>query len=223
MTPEAPQQATAAGADAAVTLSALRRFMRRPEVRERCELCSAEVQSHPRHEHLLEQHTGQVTCSCSACAMIFPVNAGKRYLRIPRVPYRLDGFVMSEDQWDSLAIPVRMAYVQLHPETRAPRAFYPSPAGPTESLLSLDGWAELVRDNASLSRLQPGVEALLINRIGEVRDHYIAPIDRCFELVGLIRLNWRGLSGGQEVWQRVAEFFTALQRQAQPVEASVRV
>lgn len=216
----AREAATAAATDATGTLSTLRRFVRRSEVLDRCELCSAEVHPHPRHEHLLEPRTGQVICSCSACAMLFPVDAGKRYLRIPRRVYRLDAFVMSEDQWDSLAIPVRIAYVQLHPATREARAFYPSPAGPTESLLSLDGWTELVRDNSTLSRLQPGVEALLINRIGEARDHYIAPIDRCYELVGLIRLNWRGLSGGQDVWQRVGEFFTQLQRQAEPVEAS---
>ena len=54
------------------------------------------------------------------------------------------------------------------------------------------------------------MEALLINRVGGARDHYIAPIDRCFELVGLIRISWRGLSGGQEVWERIDTFFTDL-------------
>ena len=56
----------------------------------------------------------------------------------------------------------------------------------------------------------PDVEALLVNRVSGARDHYIAPIDKCFELVGLIRISWRGLSGGQEVWDRIADFFTEM-------------
>ncbi len=65
-----------------------------------------------------------------------------------------------------------------------------------------------------LRELEPEVEALLINRVGGARDHYIAPIDRCFELVGLIRISWRGLSGGQEVWERIDTFFTDLRAAA---------
>ena len=65
-------------------------------------------------------------------------------------------------------------------------------------------------DNPLLATLEPDVEALLINRVSGARDHYIAPIDRCFELVGLIRISWRGLSGGQEVWERIDNFFAEL-------------
>jgi hypothetical protein len=36
------------------------------------------------------------------------------------------------------------------------------------------------------------------------------PIDECYKLVGLIRLHWRGLSGGMEVWEKVGQFFAAL-------------
>jgi hypothetical protein len=42
----------------------------------------------------------------------------------------------------------------------------------------------------------------------------MAPIDRCFELVGLIRISWRGLSGGQEVWERIDTFFADLRAAA---------
>lgn len=202
------------------TLATLRRYVRRTEADERCDLCSEVIRAHPRHEHLLERDHPQVACSCTPCALLFPVDAERRYLRIPKEVYRLDGFAMTEEQWDQLAIPVRMAYIQLHTTSGEPRAYYPSPAGATESLLSLDSWGDLVRANPSLHRLQPGVEALLINRIGEAREHYIAPIDRCFELVGLIRLNWRGLSGGQDVWQRVGDYFATMSRQSQVMEAS---
>lgn len=202
------------------TLATLRKYVRRSESEERCDLCSEVIRAHPRHEHLLERDRQQVACSCTPCALLFPVEAERRYLRIPRDAYRLDGFVMSEDQWEDLAIPVRMAFIQLHTTSGVPRAYYPSPAGATESLLSLDGWDELVRANPSLRRMHPGVEALLINRIGEAREHYIAPIDRCFELVALIRIHWRGLSGGQEVWQRVADYFATMSKQSLVTEAS---
>jgi len=35
--------------------------------------------------------------------------------------------------------------------------------------------------------------------------------------VGLIRLQWRGLSGGTEVWQAIGNFFTALRQRAEVV------
>ena len=41
-------------------------------------------------------------------------------------------------------------------------------------------------------------------------EYYIAPIDECYKLVGLIRTNWKGLSGGTEVWDEVGRFFAEL-------------
>ena len=77
---------------------------------------------------------------------------------------------------------------------------YPSPAGPTESLLSLDAWSQLAETNQVLAELEPDVEALLVNRTNGAREYYRVSIDRCYALVGLIRTRWRGLSGGTEVW-----------------------
>jgi hypothetical protein len=54
-------------------------------------------------------------------------------------------------------------------------------------------------------------EALLVNRMGSAREHYLVPVDRCFQLVGLIRLHWRGLSGGEDAWREIRQFFAALQ------------
>ena len=89
---------------------------------------------------------------------------------------------------------------------------YPSPAGATESLLSLEAWNEIERSNPAIEKMEPDVEALLANRIGHARgfthaEYYLLPIDQCFKLVGLIRSHWRGFSGGTEVWQRIADFF----------------
>jgi len=79
---------------------------------------------------------------------------------------------------------------------------------------------ELLDANAALSTLVPDVEALLVNRVGERRDYFIAPIDRCYELVGLLRVYWRGLSGGTEVWERVGGFFNELRSSARAKPAS---
>ena len=62
------------------------------------------------------------------------------------------------------------------------------PAGPTESLLPLETWDEIVAENPVLATLEPDVEALLVNRLGVGRasglqraspDYYILPIDEC--------------------------------------------
>jgi hypothetical protein len=46
-------------------------------------------------------------------------------------------------------------------------ALYPSPAGATESLLSLDSWGDIVSGNPVLD--DADVEALFVNRIGYFR------------------------------------------------------
>ena len=87
------------------------------------------------------------------------------------------------------------------------KALYPSPAGATESLLPLSAWNTMAEGNPKLKTMQADVEALLVNRVGTKREYYVVPIDVCFELVGLIRSHWRGLSGGDIVWQQVDSFF----------------
>jgi hypothetical protein len=58
--------------------------------------------------------------------------------------------------------------------------------------------------------MEPDVETFLVNRVGTKAECYIAPIDECYRLVGLIRMHWRGLSGGAEVWNEIHNFFTDL-------------
>jgi hypothetical protein len=62
--------------------------------------------------------------------------------------------------------------------------------------------------------LEPDVEALLVNRIGDARECYRVGVDECYRLAGLIRTNWHGLSGGSEVWAAIARFFEALRRRS---------
>ena len=55
---------------------------------------------------------------------------------------------------------------------------------------------------------------LAVNRVGGNAEYLLVPIDTCFHLVGLIRLPWKGLSGGTEVWQHIQQFFAALRARA---------
>jgi hypothetical protein len=79
-----------------------------------------------------------------------------------------------------------------------------------ESSLDLEYWNAIEERNPLLRKFEPDVEALLVNRIGDVARYYRAPIDQCFRLVGIIRTHWHGLSGGPEVWQKIDEAFHQL-------------
>lgn len=172
---------------------------------EYCELCS--VRLVPEHRHMLEMATRKIVCSCDACTMTFvPVVEG-RFKVIPRDARPLPDFEMSDADWESLALPIDLAFFFYHTPGGKMAALYPSPAGATESLLPLSSWENIVQQNPALRELQPDVEALLVNRARDHRDYFFAPIDKCFELVGLIRLNWRGFTGGEEVWREIDRFF----------------
>ncbi|HVD58110.1 MAG TPA: DUF5947 family protein, partial [Thermoleophilaceae bacterium] len=63
----------------------------------------------------------------------------------------------------------------------------------------------------------PDVEALLVNRARGARQHFIVPIEDPYRLVALIRSRWRGLTGGQEVWEGIESFFADLAEGARTV------
>ena len=176
-----------------------------PEI---CDFCSVALSPH--HRHLLEVSNRKIVCSCDACALRFENIANSRFKLIPRESRTLSNFHISDSEWDDLALPIGLVFIFQNGSTGRPMAIYPSPAGATESLLSLESWQNITAKNPCLEELKPDVEALLINRVGNARDYFIVPIDACFELVGLIRKNWRGLSGGEKVWAEIKTFFTRL-------------
>jgi len=129
----------------------------------------------------------------------------------------LENFLLTDADWDTLNIPIGLAFFQ---KTQARIiAFYPGPAGPTESLLELNAWSKLVANNPVLAEQQSDVEALLVNRINGAREYYQVPIDRCYALVGLIRTHWRGVSGGDEAWNTIADFMSDLREGRHETEA----
>jgi Family of unknown function (DUF5947) len=197
-------------------ITALRQFVRKPPAppAEHCELCGLTLPSE--HSHLLEPATRKLVCSCEPCAILFSGRQGGRFRRVPRDVESLPGFVISDEQWEDLHLPINLTFfVESTPAGRV-LAFYPSPAGAVESLLPLEAWQALVNQNPSLATFEPDVEALLVNRMKTERAYYRTPIDECFKLVGLIRSHWRGLSGGTQVWDEVGRFFSALQERSRP-------
>jgi hypothetical protein len=127
---------------------------------------------------------------------------------------------MTDAEWEALALPINLAFFFHSTPAKKVVAMYPSPAGATESLLPFENWQNLVDANPCLEQMQPDVEALLVKRLHNTREYYLAPIDLCFELVGLIRLHWRGFSGGDRIWRELEHFFAKLKSPAEPpVEA----
>jgi hypothetical protein len=142
--------------------------------------------------------------------VLFSGQAGTKYKRVPREARILSDFHLTDGQWDGLMVPIDMAFFFYSTPLGKLVALYPSPAGPTESLLSLESWEEVAAVNPILNKMEPDVEALLVNRVRGAREYYLAPIDECYKLVGLIRANWRGLSGGAEAWKAINDFFSDL-------------
>ena len=196
-------------------LNALRRFVRpRNAFVERCEMCSAELAVE--HTHLVEPSTRQLACACEPCAILFSGQAETKFKRVPRSISALPDFRLTDGQWDSLMIPIQLAFFFKSTPDQRVIALYPSPAGPTESLLSLDAWDEIVQDNPVLKEMLADTEALLVSRVGNEHEYYLVPIDECYKLVGLIRTHWRGLSGGTEVWREILKFFASLKERNAP-------
>lgn len=199
------------------SFAALRQFVRKRAAVERCEMCGRELA--PQHQHLVEPAARKLICSCDACAVLFEGQGATKYRRVPRDVQFLVDFELSDAQWDGLMLPIEMAFFFKSTPHGKVIALYPSPAGPIESLLSLETWEDIERANPPLSSMVPDVTALLVNRVGHARgaapaEYYLVPIDECYKLVGLIRTHWRGLSGGAEIWREIADFFGGLRKRA---------
>ncbi len=199
----------------------LRQFARRERALERCELCSAGLS--PIHSHLIEVARRKLLCSCEPCAILFS-GQGVKFKRVPRRVRSLPGFNLSDAEWNGLMVPINMAFFLKSSLENRVVALYPSPAGATESLLALESWNDIVERNPILNEMESDVEGLLVNRLGYSRgysaaEYYLLPIDECYKLVGLIRMHWKGLSGGTDVWRELGEFFTSLKARAVEVGA----
>ena len=187
---------------------------------EHCDLCGQPVPE--RHRHLLDVETREVSCTCRPCSILFDHRAagGGHFRLIPEGARRLDGFALDDASWEELRVPVDIAFFFRSSREGRVMAYYPSPMGPTESLLRLEAWSALEEANPVLRGMETDVEALLVNRARGARRHLLVPIDECYRLVGLVRTRWRGFTGGREVWEAIEGFFDDLERRARPTEGS---
>jgi hypothetical protein len=181
---------------------------------ERCDLCHTTIPDD--HRHLLHLEERRIVCACEACWALRSGDAefrptGMRTLWLQR-------FDCPAETWAAFQIPIGLAFFMRSTVTGGVVAFYPSPAGATESELSLDAWEALVERNQVLENLDPDAEALVVNRTAEPHQHVIAPIDDCYALVGLIKSRWEGISGGAALREAVPAFFEAMRARAAVVQ-----
>jgi hypothetical protein len=184
---------------------------------ERCEFCARPLS--PQHSHVVHVEKRSLLCACRPCYLLFTAQgaAGGKYRAVPETYLDLGSRVLNPSQWDRLQLPVDLAFFFFNSTLGRTVAFYPSPAGATESLLELETWEEISRANPRVAALIPDVEALLIWKRPEGCASYVVPIDACYELVGLVRRHWRGFHGGEEAWQAIEAFFAALSARSETV------
>lgn len=177
------------------------------EPAEVCDICGAAVGGG--HDHLVDTGSRALLCACRACALLFdrPGAAAGRYRLVPSRYVGAAPFSLTGVEWETLQVPVGLAFLFINSELHRWVAFYPSPAGATESVLPLGAWEDVLERNPSAASVAPDVEAVLVRRRGDRFECYIVPIDACYRLVGLVRSRWRGFDGGSEVHALIDGFF----------------
>ena len=198
----------------AEVISMLRRLQMRelpeaPEALEaNCDLCGTSMPED--HRHLLQLEERSIVCVCESC---WALRSGDPEF-VPtgsRVVW-LEPLDLPDDLWARFQIPIGLAFFLR--TGGGVVAFYPSPAGATESELDLGVWGELCARNPLLVDLEPEAEALIIDRTADRPRAAMAPTDEAYRLVGLVKANWQGISGGSEVEHAIDSFFEELKARA---------
>ena len=188
-----------------------------PAAEERCDLCAEPLA--PEHRHLLDLESRRLMCACRACSILFDRSGagGGHYRLVPDRVRLVPDLELDDSTWQGFGIPVELAFFFHSSAAGRVVAFYPSPLGATESLLDLETWDDVVAANPVLVELEPDVEALVVDRIDGKRQFWVLPVDRCYELVGLVRTHWQGFRGGNDVWRALDDYFDALRARARIV------
>lgn len=177
---------------------------------DRCELCAEPLPGE--HRHLADLAVRELLCVCRACSVLFDHGAagGGHYRLVPDRRRYVADFDLDDDRWQGLGVPVGLAFFFRDSSAGRVVGFYPSPAGAVEAELDLSVWDDVERRNPVLGDLQTDVEALLVRRAADERQHWLAPIDRCYALVALVRAHWVGFTGGDTVWGEIDTFLRGL-------------
>jgi hypothetical protein len=191
-----------------------------PAAGERCEMCAEAIGDE--HPHVVDLASRNLLCTCRPCYLLF--TDGQAELRYRAVPDRylsFPGTVLDARQWDELEIPVGLAFFFVNSVLGRTVAFYPGPAGATESELPLGAWERVLDGAPALRTVAPDVEAVIVRMPDRAAggECLLVPIDRCYELVGGLRRIWRGFDGGQEARALIEGFFADLAARSRPAPA----
>jgi Family of unknown function (DUF5947) len=187
---------------------------------ERCEMCSEAIADV--HQHLVNLEGRQLMCVCRGCYLLFTdTQAELRFRAIPDRYLAFPDFALDRRAWEALQIPVGLAFFFHNSTLDHTVAFYPGPAGATESELDLQAWNDIRAADPRVDTVAPDTEAVLVRVPGDetASPHaYLVPIDACYEFVGRLRMMWRGFDGGQDVRRYIDEFFAELDRRSRVVD-----
>ncbi len=178
-----------------------------------CEMCSEQIADE--HQHVVNIAARQLMCVCRGCYLLFTdCQAELRYRAVPDRYLAFPDFALDRRTWEALQIPVGMAFFFHNSAQNRTVAFYPGPAGATESELDLEAWTAMSAAEPRVGLLADDVEALLVRLSGDAEAEqpicYLVPIDACYEFVGRLRMLWRGFDGGQEAREFIDNFFAML-------------
>ncbi len=178
------------------------------------------------HQHIVNTEQRSLLCACRPCYLLFTAERAElKYRAVPDRYLSFPDFRLGAGEWDDLEIPVGLVFVFQNSAMDAVSAFYPGPAGATESTLPLTAWHQVTRANPALQQLLPDVEALLLRapaRGGGEYECFLVPIDSCYELIGRLRQVWRGFDGGTEAREQIAEYFEQIGRRSRPAPDPLR-
>jgi hypothetical protein len=179
---------------------------------ERCEMCAEDIAEE--HQHVVNLEGRQLMCVCRGCYLLFTdTEADLRYRAVPDRYLTFPDFALDRRQWEALQIPVGLAFFFHNSAMARTVAFYPGPAGATESELDLSAWNDIRSADHRVDMLAMDTEALLVRVPDDEAtppQGYLVPIDACYEFVGRLRMLWRGFDGGQDVRNYMDEFFELL-------------
>lgn len=188
---------------------------------ERCEMCSEQIADE--HQHVVDVAARQLMCVCRACYLLFTdAQAELRYRAVPDRYLAFPGFALDRRAWEALQIPVGVAFFFTNSTLGRTVAFYPGPAGATESELDSEAWQDawnaISGADPRVGALADDVEALLVRVPDDSESSepqtYLVPIDACYEFVGRLRMLWRGFDGGQEARAFIDGFFARIDARA---------
>ncbi len=173
------------------------------------------------HQHVVNVESRALLCACRPCYLLFAdEHAHLRYRAVPDRYLWFRDFTLESGAWDEMQIPVGLAFLFRNSAQERNVAFYPGPAGATESELPLDAWERIVAAHPGLSQVRPDVEAILLVREesdGAAHACFLVPIDACYALVGQLRMLWRGFDGGSEARAAMDTFFSGIRKRAKQV------